>query len=155
MGHHRLRTGFKAGLCGQVLRRIGLGATGLVLIAQPGRLEHHQVGRFQCHPVLRQRVLNALVLSDGSIKDDALLGVIRCAIQRALPQAHRLSRNENALGVHAVQDVLEALAFFSNAVCSRHRHAIEEHLVRVDRLAAHLLDLSHLDPTAIEVGVKE
>jgi hypothetical protein len=43
---------------------------------------------------------------------------------------------------HAVQDVLEALAFPADAVGTRDDQFIDEHLVRVDALAAHFLDFA-------------
>ena len=37
----------------------------------------------------------------------------------------------------------------------RHLQAVDEHLVGIDRLASHLLDLAHLDEAAIERGVEQ
>jgi hypothetical protein len=48
----------------------------------------------------------------------------------------------------------EAPALLADAVCLRHWQPVEEHLVRVHGLAAHLLDLAHFDVAAIEVGVE-
>ena len=155
MGHHRLLAGIEAGFRGKILRRIGFRAARLALVVEPGRLEHHQVRRLQRHPVRRQRVLDALVLADRPVEHDALVGVLRGARHRAAPQAHALRANQDALRVHAVQDVFEPLAFLADAIFLGHRQSVEEHLVGVHGLAAHFLDLAHLDVFAVEVGIKE
>ena len=41
--------------------------------------------------------------------------------QRRAAEADRLGREQDALGVHAVQDVVEALAFLADAVLDRDR----------------------------------
>jgi len=54
-----------------------------------------------------------------------------------------------------VQDVLEAAAFLAEAILNRDFKVLDEQFVGVDRLAAHLLDLMHRDPVAIEIGVEQ
>ena len=66
-------------------------------------------------------MLDRLVLADRPAEHDALLGVARGAGQRRAADADRLGRDQDALGVHAVQDVLEALALLADAVLHRHR----------------------------------
>ena len=44
--------------------------------------------------------------------------------------ADAFCRNQNALGVHAVEDVAEALALFADEVLGRHRQIVEEQLGR-------------------------
>ncbi len=100
-------------------------------------------------------MLDALVLADRAVEHNALLGVLRGAGERATPESHGFGGNQDALRVHAMQDVLEALALLADAVGLRDRHAIEEHLVGVDALAAELLDLAHLDMLAVEVSVEK
>ena len=75
--------------------------------------------------------------------------------QRRLADADRLGRDQHALGVEPVQQIVEALAFLADAVLERHLQAVDEHLVGVDRLAAHLVDLGDLDLGAVEVGVEQ
>jgi hypothetical protein len=58
------------------------------------------------------------------------------------------------IGIHAVQDIVEAAAFLADAVLQRHRHRVEEELVGIHRLAAHLVDLAHLHEAAIEIGIE-
>ena len=84
-----------------------------------------------------------------------LLGVGRCARQRQLAQPDRFGRDQNALRVHAVQDVFEATAFFAQAILNRDFKILDEQFVGIDGLAAHLLDLVHLDPAAIEIGIEQ
>ena len=100
-------------------------------------------------------MLDRLVLPDRAVEHDAGLRIGRGAVHCAASQAHELGRDKDALGVHPVQDVLEALAFLADAVFLRHRQRIEEHLIRVDRVAAHLLDLAHLDVAPVHVGIEK
>ena len=58
-------------------------------------------------------------------------------------------------GIKPVQDVFEAAALFADAVRGRHFQAVDEQRVRIDRLAAHLFDLAHLDEAAVERGVEQ
>ena len=46
-------------------------------------------------------------------------------------------------------------ALFVDPVFDRYLHAVDEQLVGIDRLAAHLLDLAHLDLAAVQVGTKQ
>ena len=54
-----------------------------------------------------------------------------------------------------MQDVLEASAFFADAVFHRDLQAVNEQLVGVHRLAAHFFDLAHLHLAAVQVGVEQ
>ena len=109
----------KPGLGRQILGRVGLHPARLARVVQGGRLEHHQIGRLQLHPAFRERVLDSLVLADGPAEHDALLGVARRASQCGAADANGFGGDQDALRVHAVQDVLEALAFFADAVLQR------------------------------------
>ncbi len=100
-------------------------------------------------------MLDALVLADRPVENNAFLGVGGSALQGTAPEADRFGGDQDALRVHAVQDVLEALALLADAVLFRHRVGVEEHLVRVDGVAPHLLDLPHFDLPAVEVGIEE
>ena len=100
-------------------------------------------------------MLDRLVLADRPAEDDALLGIARRARQRRPSDADRLRRDQDALRVHAVQDAGEALALIADAVLDGNGHGIEEHLVGIDRHAAHLVDLAHLDVRAVERGIEE
>src|SRR5207247_5970204 len=88
-----------------------------------------------------------LIPADGPVEHHPLLRIRGGAAHRAAAEADQLGGDEDALGVHAVQDVLEALAFLADAVRRGHRQAVEEPLVRVDGMPADLLDLAHFDVT--------
>ncbi|HNM98400.1 MAG TPA: serine/threonine-protein kinase, partial [Marmoricola sp.] len=128
---------------------------GAAAVVLPGGAHRHQPGGLQLRPAMRQRMLDGLVLADRAVEHHALAGVLRGARQRRLAQAHGLGGDEDALGVHAVQDVLEAPAFLANAVLLGNLEVHEEQLVGVDALAAHLLDLAHRDALAVEAGVEQ
>ncbi len=100
-------------------------------------------------------MLHALVHADGPSEDDALLGVGRRALQRRAAEAHGLRRDQDALGVEAVQEAGEALAFGSDALVLAHAQILDEEHVRVDGGAAHLVDLADLHGRPVERRVEE
>src|SRR5688572_15894026 len=138
-----------------LFRSVRLRAAGLARVVERGRLERHEIRRLERHPVGRERMLDRLVLADRPVEYHALLRVPGRARHRAAPQPDELGGDQDALRIHAVQDVLETLAFLADAIGLGHRQRVEEHLVRVDRVAAHLLDLAHLDVLAVEVRIEE
>ncbi len=89
------------------------------------------------------------------VEDDAALCVVGGAVQRDHAEADGFGRDQDALGIHPVQDVFEAAAFLADPVLHRNLEILEEQLVGVDRLAAHLLDLARVHALAIEVGIEE
>ena len=91
----------------------------------------------------------------GAPEHHALLRVFRRALQGDEAEPHRLRRDQDPFGVQPVQDVFEAAPLLADAVLERHFQPVEEELVRIDRLAAHLLDLAHLDARAIEIRVEQ
>ena len=155
VGHHRALAGVPGGTSAHVLGGVGLGTAFLAVVVQPRRLEGQQVGRFERHPALGQGVLDRLVLADRPAENDALLGVLRGPGQCCLADADCLRGDQHALGIQPVQQVVETLALFADAILERHLQAIDEHLVGVDRLATHLLDLADLDLRAVEVRVEQ
>src|SRR3954465_8974203 len=114
--HYRLLAGVEAGLARQIFRAVRLRAAGLALVIEPRGLEHHQPGRLEAHPVGGERMLDRLVLSDRPVEHHALLRILRCPLDRAAAEADELGGNQDALRVHAVQDVLEALALLADAI---------------------------------------
>jgi hypothetical protein len=64
------------------------------------------------------------------------------------PRPDRLGADQDALGVEAVEQVLEAAALRRRSVRARHRKPVDEDLVGVDRGAAHLGDDAHVDVAA-------
>ena len=155
MGHHRLLAGVETGFGGEIFRGIGCGPARQALIVVPAGGEHHQPRRLQFHPVLRQRMLDCLVHADRTVEDVAALRIGRRLRERHLAQPYRFRCDQDALRIHAVQDIFEAAAFFAQAILDRNLEILEEQLVGIDGLAAHLLDLVHGDPLAIEIGVEQ
>ena len=84
-----------------------------------------------------------------------LLRIGRGARQRHLAEPDRFGRDQDALRIHAVQDVFETAAFLAEAILDRNFKILEEQFVGVDGLAAHLLDLVHRDALAVEIGVEQ
>ena len=153
--HHRARARLEAGLGAEVLGRVAFRAAGLAGVVQRSALHRHQVRRFQLHPALRERMLDALVLTDRPIEHDALARVARRARERVLPDPDRFESDQRALRVQAVQQIAKTLAFLADAILERHRQAVDEDLVRVDRLAPHLVDHPHVAVRTVQVGVEQ
>src|SRR4029078_12855304 len=95
------------------------------------------------------------VLPDRSAKHDALLGIGGSARKRRAAEPDRFGGDQHTLGIHAVQDVAEAVAFLADAVLDRNLEAVDEDLVRIDGGAAHLLYLARLDAVAVEIRIEE
>src|SRR6218665_2680565 len=143
--------GVVAGFGGEVFGGVGFSAAGPVLVVEPGGLVHHQVGGFELHPGLGQRVLYALVLPDGAAKHLPLAGIAGGPRERGAAQAHGLAGDQDALGVQAVQDVAKALALLAHQVLLGDAQPVDEDLVGVHAFAAELFDLAHLHGAAVHV----
>ena len=100
-------------------------------------------------------MLDRLVLPDRPVEHDALLGVGRGLAQRRAAKPDALGADQDALGIHAVQDVFEALALLADPVGHRHRQRVDEQLVGVDGAPSHLRDFPDIDVAAVEVGVEQ
>jgi hypothetical protein len=72
------------------------------------------------------RELDALVLPDRTLEDLALLCPIRRPLDEETSVAHALGGDEDALGVHAVHCVPEALAFLTDDAACWDAEAFEE-----------------------------
>ena len=92
------------------------------------RLVHHQFGGAHLRVGARDRELHALVLPDRPAEQLALLGVLRRLVDEPFGVADAFRRDQDALGVHAGQDVAEALPFLADQVFRRHAQIVEEHL---------------------------
>ena len=77
-------------------------------------LEAHQVGRLDVDVRPRDRKLHALVLADRPVEDDALPGVLRRALDEPAAVANAFGRDQDPLGVQAVEQIPEPLAFFAD-----------------------------------------
>ena len=154
MGQHCLQAGLKARLGAEIFRGIGFGAAGTLVVVQPGRLHGDGVGRFEIHPILRKRMLDALVHADRAVEHNAFLSITCGATQGVLADAYGLDGDQHAFGVETVQDVAEALACFANQVLIGNEQVVDEHCIGVDRLAAHLGNALDFHPAAINVGIE-
>src|SRR5581483_4759045 len=76
----------------------------------------------------RDRELHALVLPDRPIEQHALLGIARRLVDKPFGVADAFGGDEDALGVHAGQDVAETLALLADQVFRRHAQVVEENL---------------------------
>src|SRR5829696_3279813 len=109
MGQDRLLAGHERGLGGEVFGRVRLGAALRAAVVEACRLEHHKVCGLELGPAFRERMLDGLVLADRAAEDDPLAGVQRRTPERRAADADRLRRDQDALGIHAVQDRAEAV----------------------------------------------
>src|SRR6478735_6026855 len=100
-------------------------------------------------------MLNRLVLTNRTAEHDTLAGVVGGLAQRRAAEPNRLGRNQDALGVHALQDVFKAAAFFADAVSGRYRQRINKQLIGVDRASSHLGDFAYIDILSIERRVEK
>src|SRR6266404_5877332 len=139
VSHHGLLAGLKAGFGGEIFRGIGRWTTRQALIVLPARRQRHQPGRFQLHPVLGERMLDRLVLADRPVEHVAFPGVGGGTRKRDLAEPDRFGGDQDALRVHAMQNIFEAAAFLAKAILDRDFKVLEKEFVGVDRLAAHFL----------------
>src|SRR5438477_650085 len=126
VGHHGRGACLEPGFSRKVLRGVRLSAARLARVVEGGGLHDHEVRSLELHPAFGERMLDRLVLADGTVEDDAILRVLRRAPQRHLAKTDSFGRNEDALRVHAMQDVLEAATLFADAVLDRDFQAVEE-----------------------------
>src|SRR3546814_14032958 len=99
-------------------------------------------------------MLDALVLTDWPVEHDALLGILGRTPQRVAADADRLGADQDALGVEAVEDIGEALAFLADPVLFGNEQPIDEDRVRIHGLAAHFRDAMDVALAAIEFGLE-
>src|SRR3546814_17070203 len=95
---------------------------------------------FQIHPFLGERVLDALVLADRPVEDDAFPGILGRAAQRIAAAPDRLGADAHAFGDAAVEDIGAALAFLADPVLFGNEQAVDNNLVPIPRIAATLGD---------------
>src|SRR3546814_4190001 len=100
-------------------------------------------------------MLDALVLTEWPGEHGALLGILGRTPQRVAADADRLGADQDALGVEAVEDIGEALAFLADPVLFGNEQPIDEDRVRIHGLAAHFRDEMDVDLAAIEIGIED
>src|SRR5919112_2355549 len=108
---------------------VGFGAAGLAPLEQLRGPEAHQVGGLHVYVSLCQGELNALILSNRTAEDDALIGTAGSLIHEPPSVTDALGGYEDTFGIHAVEDVAEALAFLTDQAARRDAQVLEEELV--------------------------
>src|SRR5215203_4106870 len=118
------------GVGGQELRQIRLGAARLSPVEEGGRLLHHERGGLDVRVSPRYGELDALVLTDGPPENLTLAGAFCRLLYKPPSVAYALGGDEDALRVHAVQDVAETLSLFTDDALRREPETIEDDLAR-------------------------
>src|SRR5690606_20969517 len=155
VGHHRTLARLEADLGGQILRRVRLGAARLPRVIEPGGLVDEPFRRLQFRPAFGERMLDRLVLPDRPVEHDPLTGIVHGAGEGGAADADRLGGYQDPLRIEAVEQVVEALALFADQVFLLDLQPVDEELVRVHGLAAHLRDAADLDLVPVEVGIEQ
>jgi hypothetical protein len=141
--------GEEAGLGAEELRRVGLPAARQPAVDQPGRLLHDLLGGVEADRGVGELEADALVLPDRAAEDLALLGVLDAAAQRRPADAERGVGADHPLGVEPAEDGAEAVPDLADDVLVGHEQVVDEQLVGVDGVAAHLGDLADLHALAV------
>ena len=115
----------------------------------------HALGGLEADPRVGQRMGNGLVLADRAVEHDTVLGVLDGDVQGGAADADLLHRDDDALGVEPVDQVVEALADLADDLVVTDREVVDEQLVGVERRPAELLDLPDGDVVAVEVGEED
>ena len=102
-----------------------------------------------------QREGDALVLADRAAEDHPALRVLGGATQRDPADAQCLSRDQDPLGVEAVEDVAETLALLTDATVDRHAQPVVADLARHHGVAAHLGDRGDVDRRVLQVDQQQ
>ena len=80
---------------------------------------------------LGNRKLHALIAADRALEHNALVRIPRGALDEPVTVADTLGGDQCALGIQAVENVLETLALRADEVLGRHLELVEEQLVRL------------------------
>jgi hypothetical protein len=125
---HRRLGGVPGGLGGEQLGHVGIGAARLAGLEQRGGPARHHVGGLQLGVGAGERELHALVLADRAPEHPALVGVGHALVEQPASVTDALGGDQDALRIHAVEDVAEALALLADQVLGRNLEIVEEHL---------------------------
>ncbi len=117
---------------------------GLSGVEQFARPPPHQIGGLDFDEALGNGELHALIPADGTVEDDALAGIAGDALDEPVSVADALGGDQGALGIQAVEDVLEALSFSADQILRGDLEVLDEELVGI--LVEHVADRAHLEP---------
>src|SRR5687768_5609403 len=145
--------GLPRGLRGEKLGHVRLGAARPAGVEEARTLPAHEVRGLGVRVRARERQRHALVLPDRTAEDDPLLRVGRGAGDEPARVADAFGRDEDPLGVPAVDDVAEALALLADEILHRDLEVLDEELVRV--VVDHGLDRPRLDRAPCGLDVDE
>ena len=118
--------GGPGGIGGQQLRHVGFLAAGNLAVIHLRRALDHQRRRFRLRIGLGDRELDALILPDRAAEHLALIGIAGGLGDEPAGIADAFGGDQDALRIHAVQDVAEALAFLADQVLRRHFQIVQE-----------------------------
>ena len=102
-----------------------------------------------------ERELDTLILADGPTEDDALFRVGCGATEGDATSAQGFGGDEDALGVEAIEEVVEAAPNFADNIAGIDGEVVVEDLVRIDGVAPELFDFADRDVLGVEVGEEE
>src|ERR1700737_550406 len=145
----------EAGLPCNILRHGCLGAAVLALVVEIRRHPRCQLSRVQAGMAVGKRKLDSLVLTDRPPIDLARPGIVHGFRKRGMTEAYRFERDQDALGVDAIEQHAEAVAFGTDAIALIGAQTFDKQLERRNSMAPHFPDLTHLNVRAVHVHEEE
>ena len=136
---------------GEELRHVRLSRAFLPAVVAGSGIEANEVGCAKRCVGAGQRELHSLVGPDRPTEHLALARILDGTLEQETTVAEALRRDEDPLGVHAVEDVAEAAALLADEGISGNHDIIEEDLRRVvvdhraDGLDGHAGEIAHVE----------
>src|SRR6185295_14021862 len=93
------------------------------------------------------RKLHTLILSDRPAKYDALLGIVRRASDKVLGIPEAFGGDQNAFGIHTINNVLETFALLADQILGGNLEIVDEDFAGV--VIDHGVDLADLDTPSL------
>src|SRR6266849_5213246 len=116
----------------EVFGHIRLGPAWLPGIEHSRGFEAYEVCGFDRHVGLGNGKLHTLVGADGFPEDHPIFRVLHGFFNEPAPVTHRFRGYQDALGIHAIQDIGKPLALLADETVSRNLHVVEkEHIGRM------------------------
>src|SRR5258707_11633087 len=100
-------------------------------------------------------MLDTLVLSDRPIENHAFPRIFCRPAERVLANSNGFDRDQDALGIEAVQDIRKPLALLADPIGIRNEKTINEDGIGIDRLAAHFRNSMDINLRSIEIGIED